>query len=392
MTDDDAAEPRPLTRRELRAQREAEAAAAPSPTPTSEPVVTPTPEAVAAPAPVGMPAVAPPAPATPPTIALAPEISLAPAASVGGAGTVPAVPLAPPALAAEVADLTAPLVPEPTPSDILTAPASRAGRNVPVAVGVGLGLGLALVASLFLRKELFGVLALAAIVGALLELRSALARQGITLPVLPLVVGSVGMLVSSYLAGLEALLVAFVLTAGGVFVWCVLDGGGLRVLRNASSAIFVAGYVPFLASFLMVALAEEDGPWRVLLVVVLVVACDTGGWGAGVLLGRHPLAPTISPKKSWEGLGGSLVLSVAVGSVAVAQVFDAPWWIGAGVGALAVLAGMVGDLGESLIKRDLGMKDMGSLLPGHGGVLDRVDSLLVAAPVVVTALAWAVPA
>jgi len=263
---------------------------------------------------------------------------------------------------------------------------------VPVAVGVGLGLGVALIASLIFRKELFGIFALAAVAGALVELRSALARQNITLPVLPLLVGSVGMFVSAYLAGLEALLVAFVLTAGGVFVWCVLDGGGLRVLRNASAAIFVAAYVPFLASFLALALAQDDGVWRVLIVVALIVACDTGGWAAGVMIGRHPLAPTISPKKSWEGLGGSLVLSVTVGALLISSTLHVAWWIGAAVGVLAVLAGLVGDLGESLLKRDLGMKDMGDTLPGHGGILDRVDSLLVAAPVVVTALALAAPA
>ena len=172
-------------------------------------------------------------------------------------------------------------------------------------------------------------------------------------------------------------------------MWCVLDGGGLKVLRNASAAIFVAAYVPFLASFLALALAQPDGAWRVMTVVVLIAACDTGGWAAGVMFGKHPLAPSISPKKSWEGLGGSLLLSVAVGALLVPLVIDISWWLGAAIGALAVLAGLVGDLGESLLKRDLGMKDMSDLLPGHGGILDRVDSLLVAAPVVVTALALA---
>lgn len=319
-----------------------------------------------------------------------PETATAPATAgrrrrSRGAVEVPTIPAAPAGLDV---DLSAPLVPEPSPSDVLNA---RAGRNVPVAVGVGLGLVGLLIASLFIQKEAFGLFALVAIGGALFELRSALARQNVTLPVLPLLVGTVGMFVSAYLAGPEALLVAFVLTAGGVFVWCVLDGGGLRVLRNASAAIFVAAYVPFLASFLALALAQEDGAWRVLTVVVLAAACDTGGWAAGVMFGKHALAPTISPKKSWEGLAGSLVLSIAVGALALPLVIDLSWWIGGAIGVLAVLAGLVGDLGESLIKRDLGMKDMSDLLPGHGGVLDRVDSLLVAAPVVVTALALAAP-
>ena len=289
------------------------------------------------------------------------------------------------------ADLSAPLVEEPTPSEVLTAPTSRAGRNLPVALGIGFGLLALLILSLFIRKEAFGVFALILASGAILELRSALARQKIALPALPLIVGAAGMFISAYLAGAEALLVAFILTAGGVFVWCVLDGGGLRALRSASASIMAAAYLPFLASFLMLALALDDGPWRVLLVVLLAAACDTGGYAAGVLWGRHPMAPSVSPKKSWEGFAGSIVLASLLGAIATPIFLDGTWWAGALVGVLAVLAAAVGDLGESLIKRDLGMKDMGSLLPGHGGILDRIDSLLLAAPVAVTALGLLVP-
>lgn len=371
----------PLTRRELRALRES--GVLPVVGAESVTAVVPETEPVDASEPATEPATAP-EPAPGPESAAQPEPEPATQPEDAPDPAVPAVPTAPATI-----DLRAPLVPEPTPSDVLTA---RAGRNVPVAVGVGVGLVVALIASLFLRKEAFGLLALAAVLGALVELRAALARQSITLPVLPIMVGAVGMFVSAYLAGPEALLVSFVLTAGGVVVWCALDGGGLRVLRNATAAIFVAAYVPFLASFLALALAADDGAWRVLIVVVLVVACDTGGWAAGVTMGRHALAPSISPKKSWEGLAGSTALAVLAGSILVPLVLDATWWVGALVGVLTVVAGLVGDLGESLIKRDLGMKDMGDSIPGHGGILDRVDALLVAAPVVVTALALAAPA
>lgn len=388
MTPDDAATAEtpapPLTRREMRALRESGVLPVVG-AETATVVAAEPPEPAPAPGPAPEPAAAPD-PAPEPAAAADPDPEVDPVAQPEGAAD-PAVP-ADPALPATI-DLRAPLAPEPTPSDVLTA---RAGRNVPVAVGVGVGLVVALVASLFLRKEAFGLLALAAVLGALIELRAALARQSITLPVLPIMVGAVGMFVSAYLAGPEALLVSFVLTAGGVVVWCALDGGGLRVLRNATAAIFVAAYVPFLASFLALALAADDGAWRVLIVVVLVVACDTGGWAAGVTMGRHALAPSISPKKSWEGLAGSTALAVLVGSILVPLVLDATWWVGALVGVLTVVAGLVGDLGESLIKRDLGMKDMGDSIPGHGGILDRVDALLVAAPVVVTALALAAPA
>lgn len=303
----------------------------------------------------------------------------------------PAESMRPEAARLDAVDLSAPLVEEPTPSEVLTAPASRAGRNLPVALGIGFGLLALLILSLFVRKEAFGVFALVLASGAIVELRSALARQKIALPALPLIVGAAGMFISAYLAGAEALLVAFILTAGGVFVWCVLDGGGLRALRSASASIMAAAYLPFLASFLMLALALDDGPWRVLLVVLLAAACDTGGYAAGVLWGRHPMAPSVSPKKSWEGFAGSIVLASLVGAIATPIFLDGTWWAGAIVGVLAVLAAAVGDLGESLIKRDLGMKDMSSLLPGHGGILDRIDSLLLAAPVAVTALGLLVP-
>ncbi|SED85050.1 phosphatidate cytidylyltransferase [Ruania alba] len=269
---------------------------------------------------------------------------------------------------------------------------SRTGRNLPVAIAVGLGLGAVLVLSLFLRKEVFLGLAVLACGVALWELDRALRTREVRLPLLPLLVGTVGMLVSAYSAGIEALLVAFLLTAGGVFVWRVLDGGGVVALREATTGIFAAAYIPFLAGFLTIMLSADDGPWRVLLVIALVVANDVGGFTAGVLFGRHPMAPTVSPKKSWEGAAGSLLLAVAVGVGFAVLLFDLPWWTGALIGVGAVLGATAGDLAESLLKRDLGVKDMGTTLPGHGGILDRVDSVLLAAPVVFAVLLVVHPA
>lgn len=268
---------------------------------------------------------------------------------------------------------------------------SRAGRDLPIAVAVGLAL-LALVAgSLLWRKELFGVLALLACGVALRELAEGFTRRGIHIPLLPLLVGLVGVLVSAYTAGPEGQLVAFLLTVGGVVVWRVLDGSGPRAVRDAAAATFAAAYIPFLAGFVMVMLAEPDGDRRVAIFVLLAVASDTGGYVAGVLAGRHPLAPSVSPKKSWEGLGGSLVLAAAVGAAGLHLLFDASPVIGAALGVAAVLTATLGDLAESLIKRDLELKDMGSLVPGHGGVLDRLDSLLLTAPLVYLVLLVALP-
>lgn len=268
-------------------------------------------------------------------------------------------------------------------------PPSRAGRNLPVATGVGLGLGGLLLISLFIRPEAFVVLAVIAAGGGLWEFAVALRSKNIRIPLLPLLVGSTGMLVSAYVAGPEALVVAFMLTAGGVFVWRVIDGGGMQALRDAGAGILAAAYIPFLTSFAVLMIAAPDGAWRVLYAISLVVANDVGGYAAGVLFGRHPMAPTISPKKSWEGAAGSVVLAAVVGVGLMWWFFDGPLWTGALIGLFAVAAATVGDLSESLIKRDLGLKDMGTLLPGHGGILDRLDSMLVASPVVYGSLTLA---
>nr|WP_231955647.1 phosphatidate cytidylyltransferase [Occultella aeris] len=263
---------------------------------------------------------------------------------------------------------------------------------MPAAIGVGLGLGAVLLASLFIRKEAFVVLAVVACAIALWELERALRTRDIRLPYLPLVVGTVGMLVSAYQAGIEALLVAFLLTAGGVFVWRVLDGGGGDALRDATAGIFAAAYIPFLAGFLMIMLSADDGQWRVLMFVALVVANDTGGYIAGVLFGRHPMAPSVSPKKSWEGAAGSVILAALVGVGFAVFAIDATWWAGLAIGVVAVAGATMGDLSESMLKRDLGVKDMGKILPGHGGILDRVDSILICSPVVFALLLVVAPA
>lgn len=268
----------------------------------------------------------------------------------------------------------------------------RAGRDLPIAVGVGLAL-LALVAgSLLFRKEGFILVAALACGVALWELAHGFVRRGIHIPLLPLLVGLVGMLVSAYTSGAEALLVAFMLTAGGVVVWRVLDGTGPAALRDAAAGTFATAYIPFMAGFVMLMLAQPDGAARVGLFVLLAVANDTGGYVAGVLAGRHPLAPSVSPKKSWEGLAGSMVLAGAVGGVGVVLLFDASPLFGVALGAASVLTSTLGDLAESLLKRDLELKDMGRLLPGHGGVLDRLDSLLLTAPLVHLLLLVALPA
>jgi phosphatidate cytidylyltransferase len=255
---------------------------------------------------------------------------------------------------------------------------------------VGLGLGVVVLASLLWRKEAFVVLVALAVVTALWELTKALAKKSITVPVVPLGVGAVGMLVSAYIAGEDGLLVSFTLTAFGVLLWRIIDGTQ-GAARDVAAAVFVAAYVPFLAGFATLMLAASDGAYRVIVFIAVTVANDVGGYAAGVLFGRHPMAPSISPKKSWEGLAGSFALCMLVGAALVGFLLHGSLLAGLAVGAAAAFTATLGDLSESLLKRDLGIKDMGNLLPGHGGIMDRLDSLLLTAPAVALLLALLVP-
>jgi CDP-diglyceride synthetase len=254
----------------------------------------------------------------------------------------------------------------------------RAGRNLPAAIGVGVGLGGLASASLFTRPEAFVALASLVVVLAVWELAGAMAAKQIVVPVIPLAVGSLGMLVSAYVAGEEGLLVSFTLTGFGVLLWRIIDGME-GALRDVTAGLFTAAYVPLLAGFAILLLA--DGPERVVTFIVVTVASDIGGYAAGVMAGRTPMAPTISPKKSWEGFAGSVFACLVVGVACVVLLLDGPWYVGLLLGAASAVCATLGDLSESLLKRDLGVKDMGSLLPGHGGIMDRLDSLLPTAPV-----------
>ena len=268
---------------------------------------------------------------------------------------------------------------------------SRAGRNLPAAIGVGLGLGALIIGSLVLRKELMlGIIVVAIGVGVW-ELRRALAQVSINVPLVPSLVGSVSMLISAYVGGGEALVVTVGLTCVGILLWRIADGV-LDAVRDIAGGFFVAVYPSFLAGFAALMLATpHDGARRVFLFLLVAVLSDVGGYAFGVLFGKHPMAPSVSPKKSWEGFAGSLVACVVGGSIAVVLTLDGPWWGGALLGASAAIAATVGDLTESTIKRDLGIKDMGTLLPGHGGIMDRLDSVLLVAPLAWALLAWVVP-
>ena len=239
-------------------------------------------------------------------------------------------------------------------------------------------------ASLLFRKQAFlGVVIIAGCI-AVWELRSALARGRISVPLVPSMVGAVTMITASFVGGGQALTVCFGLTCISLLLWCISDGPQGSI-RDISGGIFVAAYVPLLASFSSLLLAEPDGAKRVIVFIGVTVCSDIGGFAVGVVAGRHPMAPSVSPKKSWEGAGGSVVACVIAGVVTVMVLLGGSWWAGAMLGLALAVSATLGDLTESTIKRDLGIKDMGSILPGHGGLMDRMDSLLLSAPV-----AWAI--
>ncbi|WP_246066036.1 phosphatidate cytidylyltransferase [Geodermatophilus aquaeductus] len=282
-------------------------------------------------------------------------------------------------------------VPGPDPEPDLVPPSSsRAGRNLVAAIGVGLGLGAVIIASLVVYRPAFLLVIAVAILVGVVELVRALESGSVRAPLLPLLVGTVAMLALAWTRGPDGLVVGFLLTVVAVLLWRLGDGPD-DYLRDASAGVLVALYVPLLAGFAVLLLVPDDGVARVLAFIATVVGNDVGGYTAGVLFGRHPMAPTVSPKKSWEGMAGSVVACVLVATPIVVLALDGPWWGGVLVGVALAVTATLGDLGESLIKRDLGIKDMGTLLPGHGGIMDRLDSLLPSAAVAYLLLSWVAP-
>jgi len=254
----------------------------------------------------------------------------------------------------------------------------RAGRNLPAAIAVGLGLGLLVLASLVIWKPAFlGVIAAAAVVG-IWETARAMRVTGANPPLVPLIGGGL-LIIGLALAGEDAMVLGLAVTVLAAVVWRLADRPR-ELRRTFTASLLITVYVPFLLSFAVLLSMPDDGARRVLVTLIAVILSDTGGYAAGVFLGKHPMAPTISPKKSWEGFAGSITAAAVGSSVLLYFLLDVPFYWGLLFGAAISVVAVLGDLAESMLKRDLGIKDMSRLLPGHGGLMDRLDSILFAVP------------
>ena len=272
-----------------------------------------------------------------------------------------------------------PAPPELPPTEILKP--SRAGRNLRAAIVVGLLMGGLALVTLFTIKIIFLIYVAAVIALGLWELTRVLEARSIRLPLIPVAAGGAVMLGLAYYRGERPLVAALALTVIAILAWR-MAGGSAGYLRDVTAGIFTLAYLPLMASFVALMLAEPDGSRRVLAWIVVTICSDIGGYLVGSLLGRHPMAAVISPHKTWEGFAGSALACVVAGVLLVPLLLHGAWWQGVVLGVAAVGAATLGDLSESMIKRDLQIKDMGTVLPGHGGVLDRIDSLVITAPVV----------
>jgi len=262
------------------------------------------------------------------------------------------------------------------PAEQTPPPTGRAGRNLVSAIGVGAALGIFLVLlPLLFAPWVFVFIVSAAMVVAAHELAGATEQRGIHLVRIPLYVGVAVIPQAAYWSGTLALIAVFGATVLVVLGWRLVAGPEGYV-ADASASVMVLAYTGLMAGFVGLMMTSSSGSERIVVFVVLTICSDIGGYIAGVLAGRHPMVPTISPKKSWEGFAGSLVLQGVAGVALFVFLLDAPWWQGLVLGLVMTVTATAGDLIESAIKRDLGVKDMSNLLPGHGGLMDRLDSLL----------------
>lgn len=273
-------------------------------------------------------------------------------------------------------------------------PTPKAGRNLPAATAVGLAMLFAVLGGLLFLPLGFVLVTTTFAVFGVWEIFRALEVSGTRLPIVPVMVGTVGMPLAAYFGGVESLLFALLASSVAVLLWRTIESAAGSA-RSIFAGVFTLAWVPFFISFAILPLHAvgsatpvglwpggviPNGAWQIATMLLLVVSNDTFGYLVGASFGKHPMAPKISPKKSWEGFAGSIAGAIVVGVLACLFVLDKPWWVGVLLAVGMVAAATTGDLAESMVKRELGIKDMSSILPGHGGVMDRLDSIVFASP------------
>ncbi len=266
--------------------------------------------------------------------------------------------------------------------------AARTGRNLILAIIIGLALGLLTLFSLIVIKEIFMIFAAIIVVFASYEFATALRHGGRRVPAIPTVIAAVAVVPAAFYGGAAVQWIAVLTGTVFVVLWRLAEQLFTRsrtnkqaLRRDLGASALVQFYVTFLASFAVVLVGQDGGEWWTLAFLIVVIAADTGAYASGLLFGKHPMAPVISPKKTWEGFAGGAAATIVAGVLLGIFMLDQPWWFGLIFGVAILLSATLGDLAESLIKRDLGIKDMSSWLPGHGGFLDRLDSILPSAAV-----------
>jgi phosphatidate cytidylyltransferase len=257
---------------------------------------------------------------------------------------------------------------------------SKAGRNLPAAIAVSLLLGGLVIGTLILAPRGWVMILSLAMAIATHEVVKRLREAGYSIPLIPLLLGGQAMIWLTWPFGAAGALGAYGGTVLVCLTWRLLSQGlgsqPVNYLRDVAVTLFVATWIPLFAAFGALLVYPPDGAARVFAFMVTVAFSDIGGYAAGVLFGKHRMVPAISPKKSWEGLAGSLLCGVGAAVLAVVFLLHQPWWVGVPLGLMLVVTATLGDLVESQFKRDLGIKDMGTLLPGHGGLMDRIDGAL----------------
>lgn len=265
---------------------------------------------------------------------------------------------------------------------------ARTGRNLPAAIGIALAFAVVMLAALLIWKPAFMVVAAFLLGVGVYELTSAMRFAGRDVPRIPSVGVAIAIVPAAFVGGQVPAL--FTLLGGIVLisVWRLVEVAFQRtkppagnVARDLTNGLFVQAYISLLGACVVLLSREDRGQLWVIAFILVVVAVDTGAYATGLNLGKHPMAPRISPKKTWEGFAGSVAASIIVGIVVSTLLLGLPWWTGVVLGVLISGSATLGDLTESMIKRDLGIKDISSFLPGHGGLLDRIDSILPSAAV-----------